>query len=60
MDATYKVAHMIYWWPRIQAHLDGCKPSDCWWVPTPIRDAIFRKVELPPDVEDAAAAQKAI
>lgn len=54
-DVAFKVAHMIYWWPRIQAHLEHCKPGDCFWVPMGIRPGEFRKVTLPPDVEAAAA-----
>jgi hypothetical protein len=53
-DAIYQVAHMMFWWPRIQTHLDDCNARDCWWVPMAIRDEAFRKVELPANVEEAA------
>lgn len=53
-DGAFKVAHMIYWWPKIQMRLKSSKPRDCWWVPMGIRPDEFRKVELPADVEAAA------
>jgi hypothetical protein len=46
---------LLFWWPRIQTQIEICKPRDCWWVPMGIRDDQFRKVELPADVEAAAA-----
>jgi hypothetical protein len=59
-DVTFQVAHMMFWWPRIQTQLDTCNPRDCWWVPMAIRDNPFRKIELPANVEaKAAAARKA-
>jgi PIN like domain len=54
-DVIYQVAHMMFWWPRIQTQIEICKPRDCWWVPMAIRHDQFRKVELPADVEAAAA-----
>ena len=46
-DVTFKVAHMIYWWPRIQNHLEACSPRDCWWVPMPVHAAEFAKGRAP-------------
>ena len=57
-DLSYKVAHIMYWWPAIQAHLDKCKPRDCWWVPMPVSRAEFRKVELPTHAAKKARAAR--
>ena len=49
-DLTFKVAHLVYWWPRIQEKLADSVPRDCWWVPMGIRPLPFRKVEIPAHV----------
>lgn len=59
MDGAYKVAHLIYWWPRIQAQIEKSKPRDCWWVPVAIKPGEFRKVELPSHFEAEVRAQAA-
>jgi hypothetical protein len=53
-DLTFKAAHLVMWWPRIQVHLANCKPQDCWWVPTILRNGAFKKVELPGHVKGQA------
>lgn len=51
-DGAYKLAHLIYWWPRVQAQIDRSKPRDCWWIPMAIQaDHAFRKVEIPTHVK---------
>src|SRR5690606_11464749 len=49
-DGMFKVAHLIYWWPRIQNKINESQPMDCWWVPALIQRAEFRKVEVPDGV----------
>jgi hypothetical protein len=58
-DLTFKAAHLVYWWPRIQARISESKPRDCWWVPMAIKDQDFRKVEIPDHVEAKAAKERA-
>lgn len=53
-----KVTHVLYWWPRIQAHYAGCRPRDCWWLPMGVRPAEFKKVEVPESVQEAARANR--
>lgn len=58
-DGTYKVAHIVYWWPRIENQLQLSKPKDCWWVPMAIAAKEFRKVELPDHAKKKAAKRTA-
>lgn len=46
-DVTFKVAHIVFWWPRIHSQIQLSNPRDCWWVPMAIAPKDFRKVELP-------------
>jgi hypothetical protein len=50
-DMTFKAAHLIMWWPRIQGHLAACKARDCWWVPMGLRTGDFTRVQLPTRIE---------
>jgi hypothetical protein len=50
-DLAFKAAHMMMWWPRIQRQYSTCRPRDCWWVPSVLRDGAMRKVELPKNAE---------
>lgn len=59
-DHIFKVAHLVYWWPRIQEHLATCQPKDCWWVPMAIHRSDFREVKLPSNVLDKARKQKSV
>jgi hypothetical protein len=46
-DLTFRAAHMIMWWPRIQVKFADSNPGDCWWVPAMLREHPFTKAELP-------------
>jgi hypothetical protein len=58
-DLSFKVAHLIYWWPRIQSHLAQSKLRDCWWVPMAVKPEEFRKVEIPDHVQAKVARHSA-
>ena len=36
-DLTFKAAHLIKWWPAIQAELVSANPCDCWCLPVSMR-----------------------
>lgn len=55
-DLPFKAAHMMMWWPRIQARFALSKPGDCWWVPAILREHPFTQVELP--VRDQTEVKK--
>jgi hypothetical protein len=58
MDLTFKAAHTISWWPKIQAHLAQCQPGDSFWVPMTIRNVPFKKVMVPDGIAKTKAATK--
>jgi len=58
-DMTFKCAHLLMWWTRIQAALATAKPKDCWWVPMALRDVPMRKVVLPDGIREAEITRRA-
>lgn len=46
-DMTFKCAHILVWWPRIQLQLREARPKDCWWIPMGLRNAPFKEVKVP-------------
>lgn len=46
-DMTFKCAHTMMWWMRIQPILATAKPRDCWWLPMSLRDGTPKEVRIP-------------
>jgi hypothetical protein len=59
MDMTFKVGHLVAWWPRIQIHIPQCKAGEAYWVPMSMRTIPFKKVELPDGILKKAAESRA-
>jgi hypothetical protein len=46
-DLTFKCAHVLMWWMRIQVVLETAQPRDCWWIPMALRDIPLERVVVP-------------
>jgi hypothetical protein len=58
-DPVFKCAHLLMWWPRIQATLQSAKPKDCWWIPMGLRAGLpLEEVRIPNDARQKAAVRR--
>lgn len=58
LDLTFKVAHLVRWWPVIRTYIETESPQKSWWVPGALRGE-FKEVNLDAYVKKQAAKKPA-